>query len=151
MWHENHRNDPSMTPSTICFNWATPAPQFACLHGYWPIPHAKNKTDAPDTIPPKQHFTISAHHTDQTPRPPPSSSSSTVTKLVATLSLWGDICYVMMTGFGVLPTGWLYRLRTCLHMYGVIVAMKDYQNASAAFIKNMLHMDKTEVQKHIET
>lgn len=56
---------PCIDPSpTICFSWATPATQLSCLH--WPIPHARNKTDAPDT--PTRALTPST--------PPPDSTSA---------------------------------------------------------------------------
>ncbi len=58
--------------------------------------YPNSSPDPPSTS--RQHFSGSPCRPDQTPWTPPSSSSSTTARLAASLSLWGDICFVMTAG-----------------------------------------------------
>lgn len=108
---------------TICFGWATPATQLSCLHSYWPIPHARYKTDAPDTTtrPPAPHLLTAPQRFSQARRPdlPPSSFSSSAARLAVSLSVWGDICKVTTAGIciNVPQTGGVYRLCACKYVH----------------------------------
>lgn len=101
-------------PPTICFGWATQANQLGCLHGYLPIPHARNKTDAPDTptptLIPSTHLPAAFQRLSLFSRPDALtssifSSSPNATRLTVSLSLRADICCVMMAD--------VYQCATC--------------------------------------
>lgn len=113
---------PRADPPTICFGWATAATQLTGLHGYWPIPHAKDKTDAPDTPapppatlkpppPPPTGMSAPPFAVHQTPWSPLSSSSSNATSQAASYSLWGDICCVTTGMISAPHTGGLTGCR----------------------------------------